>query len=70
MANFFLQLEGLSVDEAFTLFQDGFGVKESKEMRREKLALQKEYNAERVLDGPIEMSTSKEATYHMENVAK
>ncbi|KAK5230754.1 Myo-inositol transporter 3C [Exophiala xenobiotica] len=35
------ETKGLSVDEAFTLFQNGFGVKLSREMRREKIALQK-----------------------------
>ena len=35
--------EGLSVDEAFTLFQDGYGVQKSKKMRREKIDMQKTY---------------------------
>jgi SP family myo-inositol transporter-like MFS transporter 13 len=38
--------EGLSVDEAFTLFDEGFGVKKSKEMRREKLQIQHTHNSE------------------------
>lgn len=32
------------MDEAFSLFNDGFGVKKSKEMRKEKLAFQKQLN--------------------------
>ena len=36
--------EGLSVDEAFSLFEDDFGVKKSKQMRKEKIALQKNLN--------------------------
>jgi hypothetical protein len=47
-------LEGLSVDEAFTLFDDGFGVKKSKEMRREKIEMQNTYNAEGLHAGLIE----------------
>jgi SP family myo-inositol transporter-like MFS transporter 13 len=48
-------LEGLSVDEAFTLFDDGFGVKKSKEMRREKIEMQKNYNAEGLYAGLAEV---------------
>ena len=50
-----LFLEGLSVDEAFTLFDDGFGVKKSKEMRREKIEMQKNYNAEGLVAGLAEV---------------
>lgn len=32
------------MDEAFSLFNDGFGVKKSKDMRKEKLELQKQLN--------------------------
>jgi SP family myo-inositol transporter-like MFS transporter 13 len=38
-----LTTEGLSVDEAFTLFEDGFGVTKSKKMRREKMEMKKTY---------------------------
>lgn len=41
-----LFLEGLSVDEAFTLFDEGFGVKKSKVMRREKIQMLHSYNSE------------------------
>jgi MFS transporter, SP family, solute carrier family 2 (myo-inositol transporter), member 13 len=47
--------EGLSVDEAFTLFDDGFGVKKSKKMRREKIEMQKNYNAEGLVAGLAEV---------------
>ncbi|GIJ90324.1 hypothetical protein Asppvi_009278 [Aspergillus pseudoviridinutans] len=40
------ETKGLSVDEAFTLFDEGFGVKKSKEMRREKIQMQHTYNSE------------------------
>ncbi|KAJ6090415.1 hypothetical protein N7486_009230 [Penicillium sp. IBT 16267x] len=40
------ETKGLSVDEAFTLFDEGFGVKKSKEMRREKLQMQNTHNSE------------------------
>jgi SP family myo-inositol transporter-like MFS transporter 13 len=36
--------EGLSIDEAFSLFEDDFGVKNSKQMRKEKIELQKTLN--------------------------
>jgi hypothetical protein len=36
--------EGLSIDEAFSLFEDDFGVKKSKQMRKEKIELQKTLN--------------------------
>ena len=60
-------LEGLSVDEAFTLFDGGFGVKKSKEMRREKIEMQKTYNAEGLHAGLAEVVDKGEAS-HMENV--
>ena len=62
-----LFLEGLSVDEAFTLFDDGFGVKKSKEMRREKIEMQKNYNAEGLIAGLAEAVDKGEAS-HTENV--
>jgi hypothetical protein len=36
--------EGLSIEEAFSLFEDDFGVKKSKQMRKEKIELQKTLN--------------------------
>lgn len=39
-------LEGLSIDEAFSLFDDDFGVKKSVKMRREKAEAQRRYNVE------------------------
>jgi SP family myo-inositol transporter-like MFS transporter 13 len=60
-------LEGLSVDEAFTLFDDGFGVKKSKEMRREKIEMQKNYNAEGLYAGLAEVVDKGEVS-HTENV--
>ena len=60
-------LEGLSVDEAFTLFNDGFGVKKSKEMRRQKIEMQKTYNAEGLHAGLVEVVDKSEAS-HVENV--
>lgn len=49
-------LEGLSVDEAFTLFDEGFGVKKSKEMRREKIQMQQTYNTPAVITEGVEKS--------------
>lgn len=40
------ETKGLSVDEAFSLFEDGFGVKKSQQMRIEKAEAQKRYNAQ------------------------
>jgi MFS transporter, SP family, solute carrier family 2 (myo-inositol transporter), member 13 len=60
-------LEGLSVDEAFTLFDDGFGVKKSKQMRREKIEMQKNYNAEGVHWIETEV-TEKDKAFHVESV--
>jgi SP family myo-inositol transporter-like MFS transporter 13 len=60
-------LEGLSVDEAFTLFNDGFGVKKSKDMRREKTEMQKTYNAEGLPAGLTDLVDKGEAS-HKENV--
>jgi SP family myo-inositol transporter-like MFS transporter 13 len=60
-------LEGLSVDEAFTLFDDDFGVKKSKEMRQEKIEMQKNYNAEGLYAGVAEV-VDKGQTSHTENV--
>ena len=60
-------LEGLSVDEAFTLFDNGFGVKKSKEMRREKIEMQKNYNAEGLVAGLAEVVDKGEAS-HTEDV--
>jgi SP family myo-inositol transporter-like MFS transporter 13 len=31
-----MSAEGLSIEEAFSLFEDGFGVRKSEQMRREK----------------------------------
>ena len=60
-------LEGLSVDEAFTLFNNGFGVKKSKEMRQEKIEMQKTYNAEGLHAGLAEVVDKGEAC-HVESV--
>ncbi|KAH8661185.1 putative myo-inositol transporter 2 [Ilyonectria robusta] len=61
------ETKGLSIEEAFTLFQDDFGVKKSKEMRREKLAMQKEYNS---LGGPKTLGGMvKAAAAHVESVS-
>ncbi|KAK5082624.1 Myo-inositol transporter 3C [Exophiala xenobiotica] len=38
------ETKGLSVDEAFTLFSDNYGVKKSKEMRKAKIGMAKTYN--------------------------
>lgn len=48
------------MDEAFSLFNDNFGVKKSKEMRKQKLALQKQLNE---VETPVSISvqTGKEA---------
>lgn len=60
-------LEGLSVDEAFTLFDEGFGIKKSKEMRREKIKVQQSYNTEGFHVGVAEVVDKVEAS-HAENV--
>ena len=60
-------LEGLSVDEAFTLFNNGFGVKKSMEMRQEKIEMQKTYNAEGLHAGLAEVVDKGEAC-HVESV--
>jgi SP family myo-inositol transporter-like MFS transporter 13 len=59
--------EGLSVDEAFTLFDEGFGVKKSKEMRREKIRLQQTYNTEGLHVAVTEAVDKSEAS-HKDNV--
>ncbi|CAI7579584.1 unnamed protein product [Penicillium pancosmium] len=61
------ETKGLSVDEAFTLFDDGFGVKKSKEMRREKMEMQNTYNAGGVHAGLSEVADKGEVS-HTENV--
>ena len=60
-------LEGLSVDEAFTLFDDGLGVNKSKKMRREKIEMQNTYNAEGFRTGLTEVVEKSEAS-HKENM--
>lgn len=40
------ETKGLSIEEAFTLFQDDFGVKKSKQMRKEKALMMKNYKDE------------------------
>ena len=60
-------LEGLSVDEAFTLFNDDFGVRKSKEMRREKIEMQRNYNAEGLYGGVADV-VDKGETSHTENI--
>ncbi|KIR68153.1 MFS transporter, SP family, solute carrier family 2 (myo-inositol transporter), member 13 [Cryptococcus bacillisporus CA1873] len=40
------ETKGLSIDEAFSLFDDDFGVKKSVKMRREKAEAQRRYNVE------------------------
>jgi len=49
-------IEGLSIDEAFSLFEDGYGVKKSKQMRKEKAEMQKHFRND-LLSGasPVEM---------------
>lgn len=59
--------EGLSVDEAFTLFDEGFGVKKSKEMRREKIIMQQTYNIQGHHVAITEVVEKSEAS-HKENV--
>ncbi|KAF7168734.1 hypothetical protein CNMCM5623_001640 [Aspergillus felis] len=59
--------EGLSVDEAFTLFDEGFGVKKSKEMRREKIQMQHTYNSEG-LHVALSEDVDKSGASHRENV--
>ena len=66
MAANLLFLEGLSVDEAFTLFNDDFGVKKSKEMRREKIEMQRNYNADGLYGVVAEVVDKGEAS-HTEN---
>lgn len=61
------ETKGLSVDEAFTLFNDDFGVKKSKEMRREKIEMQRNYNAEGLYTGVAEV-IDKGETSHTENM--
>lgn len=60
-------LEGLSVDEAFTLFDDGFGVAKSKEMRREKAKMQQTYNTEG-FHVAVTDEVDKSESSHTENV--
>ncbi|WRT68161.1 uncharacterized protein IL334_005136 [Kwoniella shivajii] len=43
---FYPETKGLSIDEAFSLFNEGFGVKKSVEMRKEKAEAQRRYNEE------------------------
>lgn len=45
MADFAVPPEGLSVEEAFSLFDEGFGVTKSKIMRSEKHAAEERYKA-------------------------
>ncbi|KAJ5798368.1 uncharacterized protein N7503_007664 [Penicillium pulvis] len=62
------ETKGLSVDEAFTLFDEGFGVKKSKEMRREKLEMQNNHNSEHPLHITVTEGVVKGETTHTENV--
>lgn len=41
------------MDEAFSLFDDGFGVKKSRDMRTEKSALQKQLNE---VEAPVDVA--------------
>ncbi|WWD01552.1 hypothetical protein V866_008497 [Kwoniella sp. B9012] len=43
---FYPETKGLSIDEAFSLFEDGFGVKKSQRMRKEKAEAQRRYREE------------------------
>ena len=61
--------EGLSVDEAFSLFNEGFGVKKSKEMRKEKLALQKTLKETNATGTPLSQvfeTTKDDGAQHIE----
>ncbi|KAJ5094503.1 myo-inositol transporter 2 [Penicillium angulare] len=59
------ETKGLSIEEAFTLFHDDFGVQKSKMMRREKIAMQKEFNAE---GSPVSFGeVDKASASHVEN---
>ncbi|KAJ5683645.1 hypothetical protein N7462_006810 [Penicillium macrosclerotiorum] len=60
------ETEGLSVDEAFTLFDEDFGVKKSKEMRRKKIQMQDNYNIEGLETVNGEMDKSE--AFHQETV--
>lgn len=65
----FHSLEGLSIDEAFSLFDDDFGVKKSVKMRREKAEAQKRYNAEGGESGQVvDYLGAKPETSHIERV--
>ncbi|KAL4809092.1 general substrate transporter [Aspergillus unguis] len=62
------ETKGLSIEEAFTLFHDDFGVKKSKAMRRDKIAMQREFNAE--TGGPAALTEADKTTAsHVENVS-
>ena len=61
--------EGLSIDEAFSLFADDFGVKKSKQMRKEKLELQKnlkENGATGIVPSQVIEATKEDVMLHVE----
>lgn len=66
------ETKGLSVDEAFSLFEDGFGVNKSQEMRREKMEAQARYNDHEngLANALREGDAGKQDIHHLEEVEK
>ncbi|PSK37267.1 Myo-inositol transporter 1 [Elsinoe australis] len=62
------ETKGLSIEEAFSLFEDGFGVQKSKQMRKEKAGLQKQFREEGFLSSEVAEGEKKYDTTHVEKV--
>lgn len=65
------ETKGLSVDEAFSLFEDDFGVKKSKQMRKEKEGMQREMRQEGALVNEYQVVeiVKEHGAVHLENLS-
>ncbi|THZ17469.1 hypothetical protein D6C91_05908 [Aureobasidium pullulans] len=65
------ETKGLSVDEAFSLFEDDFGVKKSKQMRKEKEGMQREMRQEGALVNEYQVAeiVKEHGAVHLENLS-
>ncbi|KAF4551904.1 Sugar (and other) transporter-like protein 24 [Elsinoe fawcettii] len=64
------ETKGLSVDEAFSLFEDNFGVQKSKEMRKEKTNLQKQFRDEGMLPSQFVTEYKQNEIKHVEDTTE
>jgi SP family myo-inositol transporter-like MFS transporter 13 len=60
----------LSIDEAFSLFEENFGVQKSKQMRKEKAELQKQLREEGMPQGQVVEIAKESGAYHLEDISK